>query len=83
MEKTTQQSAVDFLAEEINAILGKIGANNLQDYLLTDAINKAKEMEKRQLIAFGYMQIENTKAEIEGCFYLKLPEQIFDEIYGE
>jgi hypothetical protein len=78
MEKT-KQLAVDFLVKEINAILGKIETNNL----LTDAINKAKEMEKRQLIAFGYMQIENTKAEIEGCFYLKLPEQIFNEIYGE
>jgi hypothetical protein len=51
--------------------------------LLIDAINKAKEMEKRQLIAFGYIQIDNIEAEIGDCTYLKLPEQIFDEIYGE
>jgi hypothetical protein len=83
MGKTKQQSAVDFLVKEISTILGKIDTNNLQDYFLTDAINKAKEIEKRQLIAFGYLQIDNIEAEIGDCTYSKLPEQIFDEIYGE
>lgn len=46
MEKT----AVDYLIKEFSEILGRINTTPMQDLLMVDAINKAKEMEKEQIM---------------------------------
>ena len=45
-----EQTAVDYLLKEISVILGPLETKPMQDLLMVDAINKAKEMEKQQLI---------------------------------
>jgi hypothetical protein len=48
-----KQTAVEFLVKEFSEILGKIKTEPMQDLLLVDAVNKAKEMEKQQIIDAG------------------------------
>jgi hypothetical protein len=43
-----EQTAVEFLVEELSAIIGKINFTTMQGLLMKDAIEKAKEMEKKQ-----------------------------------
>lgn len=43
-----EQTAVEFLVKEFSEILGQIKTEPMQDLLLVDAINRAKEMEKEQ-----------------------------------
>jgi len=43
-----EQTAVEFLVEELSAIIGKINFTPMQGLLMKDAIEKAKEMEKKQ-----------------------------------
>ena len=45
-----KKTAVEFLIKEFSEILGKIKTQPMEDLLLVDAINKAKEMEKQQII---------------------------------
>lgn len=48
------KTAVDFLVKEFSDILGKLKTEPMQDLLLVDAIQRAKEMEKEQIEqAFG------------------------------
>jgi hypothetical protein len=44
-----EQTAVEFLVEELSAIIGKINFTSMQGLLMKDAIEKAKEMEKEQI----------------------------------
>ena len=49
-----KQTAVEYLIKEFSNILGKIQTEPLQDLFLIDAMEKAKEMEKQQIIdAYG------------------------------
>ena len=50
MEK---QTAVEYLIKEISVILGPLETKPMQDLLMVDAINKAKEMEKEKMIEFA------------------------------
>jgi hypothetical protein len=43
-----EQTAVEFLVEELSAIIGKINFTAMQGLLMKDAIEKAKEMEEEQ-----------------------------------
>ena len=45
-----EQTAVEFLVEEFSAIIGKINFTAMQGLLMKDAIEKAKEMEKEQIM---------------------------------
>ena len=45
-----KQTAIDFLIKEISDILGPIKSQPMQDLLLVDAINKAKKIEKQNII---------------------------------
>ena len=48
------KTAVQYLVKEFSDILGKLETKPMQDLLLVDAIQKAKEMEKKQIInAYG------------------------------
>ena len=44
------KTAVQYLVKEFSDILGKLETKPMQDLLLVDAIQKAKEMEKKQII---------------------------------
>jgi guanyl-specific ribonuclease Sa len=46
----TKKTAVDFLVKEISDILGAIKTEPMQDLLLVDSIQKAKEMEMLQIM---------------------------------
>jgi hypothetical protein len=43
-----EQTAVEFLVEELSAIIGKMDFTAMQGLLMKDAIVQAKEMEKEQ-----------------------------------
>ena len=44
------KTAVQYLVKEFSDILGKLETKPMQDLLLVDAIQKAKDMEKKQII---------------------------------
>ncbi len=44
------KTAVEYLIKEFSDILGIIDTNHMQNMLLVDAIEKAKELEKQQII---------------------------------
>ena len=52
MENT--QTAIDWLVKELSAILGPLETKPMQDLLMVDAINKAKQMEKQQIMKAVY-----------------------------
>ena len=43
-------TSVNYLIKEISAVLGAIKTEPMQDLLLVDAINKAKEMHRKEII---------------------------------
>ena len=45
-----KQTAVEYLLEEFSAIIGKVNFTVTQDLFIRDAVIKAKEMEKEQII---------------------------------
>ncbi len=45
-----KQTAVEYLIKEFSDILGKIQTETFQDLLIVYAIEKAKEIEKQQII---------------------------------
>jgi hypothetical protein len=44
------KTAVEFLVKEFSDMLGPLDIKPMQDLLLVDAIKRAKEMEKKQII---------------------------------
>jgi hypothetical protein len=57
----SKQTSVDFLIEEFSAIFGKVNFTAMQGLLLKDAVEKAREMEKEQIIeAHGAKQYHKT-----------------------
>jgi len=71
-----KQTAVEYLLEEFSAIIGRVNFTVTQDLFIRDAVIKAKEMEKEQII----------NAFKEGNLYhgwaLKYePEQYYNETY--
>ena len=44
------QTAVEYLVKELSAILGPLETKPMQDLLMVDAINKAKQMEEEQIM---------------------------------
>ena len=45
-----KQTAVEYLLEEFSAIIGRVNFTVTQDLFIRDAVIKAKEMEKEQII---------------------------------
>lgn len=72
------ETAVDYLVKEFSEILGKIVTNPMQDLLMVDAINKAKEKEKQQII----------DAYVSGCVkdygnYENLANEYYNETFNK
>jgi hypothetical protein len=75
-----KQTAVEYLIKEFSEILGDIKTEPMQDLLIVDAINKAKEMEKEQMKSIynpTIMQNEDSK------LYAKSFEQYYKETYTD
>ena len=46
----SKQSSVDFIIKEFSDILGQLKTQPIQDLLLLDAVQKAKEMHKEEIV---------------------------------
>jgi len=73
--KMSKQTAVEFLIKEFNDILGPLDTKPMQDLLMMDAMKRAKQMEKEQMIEAYY----------EGKEYgfKEQGEQYYNETYKE
>jgi hypothetical protein len=69
-----KQTSVDFLIEEFSAIFGKVNFTAMQGLLMKDAVEKAREMEKEQII-------EAFEDGNEQGFICKTGEQYYNETY--
>jgi hypothetical protein len=74
-----KQTAVNFLIKEFSDILGPLVTKPMQDLLMMDAMKRAKEMEKEQIIdAFGVgCQVESTRL----IGYHDMAEQYYNETF--
>jgi hypothetical protein len=74
-----KQTAVEYLLEEFSAIIGRVNFTVTQDLFIRDAIIKAKEMEKEQIIdAFGVgCHVESTRL----IHYDDMAEQYYNETF--
>ena len=78
-----KQTAVDYLLKEISEILGEISTHGLQNLLLIDAYNKAKAMEKEQMIKFA-LNLHNVDMSKTGTDILTdEAEQYYKITYGK
>jgi hypothetical protein len=50
----SKQTSIDFLVEEFSAIIEKVNFTAMQGLLLKDAVEKAREMEKEQIMSAFY-----------------------------
>jgi hypothetical protein len=64
----SKQTSVDFLIKEFSAILGKVNFTSMQGLLMKDAVEKAREMNKGQIMQayndgkFAIINIEKNKS---------------------
>jgi hypothetical protein len=72
-----EQTAIEWLLEQIETKNGKDFSAYYSEF-----VDKAKEMEKEQLIMFGYAQIQEIDSELGGLIYRKVPEEVYHEKYG-
>ena len=74
-----KQTAVEWLLEEFSAIIGRVSFTVTQDLFIRDAVIKAKEMEKEQIIdAFGVgCHVESTRL----IHYDDMAEQYYNETF--
>jgi hypothetical protein len=63
-----KQTAVEWLVEELSDVLGPMDTNSIRDLLLMDAINRAKEMEKEQMVDFAFKYGDLTTRQIADSF---------------
>ena len=70
-----KQTAVEWLWGQIKP---RCDFDNVPDSIL----EQAKEIEKQQIISFGYTQIQYIDVEIGDLIYQKVPEEIYNETYG-
>jgi len=74
------KTAVEFLIKEFSDILGPLDTKPMQDLLMMDAIKKAKEMGKQQIInAVNFGQTNYTDTTIEDK---EIAEQYYEQTYG-
>ena len=78
MKANKQQTAVEWLIDKLSSQ----PIDDINDEYWHGIISKAKQMEKEQLISFGYSQIQYVDAEIGDLIYKKVPEEIYTETYG-
>ena len=74
----SKQTAVNFLIKEFSDILGPLETKPMQDLLMMDAMKKAKEMEKEQLLSFARLYDDDLS---EGK--IRSREDLYRETYGK
>jgi hypothetical protein len=77
----SKQTAVEFLIKEFNDILGPLDTKPMQDLLMVDAMKRAKQMEKEQIIEAMNIGFDNGSAFIEDIKWNNA-EQYYNETYG-
>jgi len=77
----SKQTAVEWLVKEFSERLGPIKTGDMQHLLLVDAIDKAKQMEKEQILEFTRNAVRKILDEDrQNPFNL---EQYYNETYGD
>lgn len=71
-----EQSSIEWLIEQ----LGETGFSHITD--MESLIKEAKQLHKKEIIDFGYLQINYIEAEIGDLIYKKVPEEIYNEKYS-
>jgi hypothetical protein len=83
MKTTVLQEIIQWTIENAFNVEGQDG----NEYIAIDheemraKFDEWLQKEKRQLIAFGYAQIEYIDVEIGDLIYRKLPEEVYNETY--
>ena len=75
-----KQTAVEYLLEEFSAIIGRVNFTVTQDLFIRDAVIKAKEMEKEQIIK----AYKDGRSDLASNFHKSLNmslEQYYNETY--
>jgi hypothetical protein len=75
-----KQTAVEWLIVELNSELNYIPITQWDR--IRDLIQRAKAMEKEQIIDFAYSSIREVESELGDLIYKKVPEEIYTETYG-
>lgn len=78
----SKQTAVEWFIKELKykfSISFDFDTKDLEDFNMT--IQQAKEMEKQQLISFGYTQIQYIDTDLGDLIYKKTPEEIYNDTY--
>ena len=70
----TEQTSIEYLIKEFSEILGPIETQPMQDLLLVNTINKAKQMHKEETCQFVSDYLDDD-ADITA-------EEYYDQIYG-
>jgi hypothetical protein len=73
-----KQTAVEWTFEQISNIDWK----HLSDSDRNDLFDQAKQMERERIIDFAYLQIKEMESELGDLIYKKVPEEIYNETYG-
>jgi hypothetical protein len=73
-----KETAVDYLVKELSAILGALKTTAMQDLLIVDAINKAKQMEKEQI---GEAGLYGCRVCLDGEKSIH-PDEHYQNVYG-
>jgi len=75
-----QKTALQEFLEQI--VLKQVQGSVYLIPVITDIqITEALENEKKQLIAFGYSQIQQIDSELGDLIYKKVPEEIYNETF--
>lgn len=81
------QTAVEYLIEKLKKIDLLLFEEKITGITYFEEKEKliiqAKEMEKEQIINFGYLQIQNIESELGDLIYKKVPEEIYNEIFNK
>jgi hypothetical protein len=72
-----KQTAVEWFAKELYEKLEMKGDGKVFD----DLLEQAKEMEKKNTIAFGYRCIGEVDSELGDLIYKKVPEEVYNETF--
>jgi hypothetical protein len=74
-----KETAVEYLTKEFSDILGPLDTKPMQDLLLVDAIKRAKELEKQQIIDANIAGMEFIP--VDPNKYTQDAEQYYNETY--
>ena len=73
------KNSIEYLINEVSEILTDTHLNSMQYLLLADALKKAREMHKQEIINFTN---EWFKDYLEGLDNYKTPEQYYNQTYN-